>query len=157
MARLQPMVIKRVLWRRDKAYLKAAVSRKRNPLRDTVSVEGALSKWFYPAIGDLPLSQVDNLTLKPIVEKTSASLSPRAVNKYVEYAKQVVKSLKGPNGEPVFNRSWDADTMDLPVVVHFGTEATIASGRRNLKTHRGEQRSGASLICSPRSYGPEGF
>jgi integrase len=61
---------------------------------------------------------VDNLALKPIVEKMSASLSPRTVNKYVEYAKQVVKSLKGPNGEPVFNRTWDAETMDLPVVVH---------------------------------------
>jgi len=29
-------------------YLKSAVSRKRNPLRDTVSVEGALSKWVIP-------------------------------------------------------------------------------------------------------------
>jgi integrase len=100
------------------AYLQAVVSRKRKPLRDTVSIEGALSKWFYPIIGDVPLSQVDNLALKPIVEKMSASLSPRTVNKYVEYAKQVVKSLKGPNGEPVFNRTWDAETMDLPVVVH---------------------------------------
>jgi integrase len=100
------------------AYLKAVVSRKRNPLRYTVSIEGALSKWFYRAIGDLPLSQVDNLALKPIVDKMSASLSPRTVNKYVEYAKQVVKSLKGPNGEPVFNRTWDAETMDLPIVVH---------------------------------------
>jgi hypothetical protein len=100
------------------AYLQAVVSRKRKPLRDTVSIEGALSKWFYPVIGDVPLSQVDNLALKPIVEKMSASLSPRTVNKYVEYAKQVVKSLKGPNGEPVFNRTWDAETMDLPVVVH---------------------------------------
>jgi len=45
-------------------------------------------------------------------------LKPRRVNKYIEYAKQVVKSLKGPNGEPVFNRTWDAETMDLPVVIH---------------------------------------
>ena len=56
-------------------YLQSVFSRKRNPLRDTVSVEGALSKWVYPAIGDLPLSQVDNLTLKPLIEKMSGSLS----------------------------------------------------------------------------------
>jgi integrase len=42
----------------------------------------------------------------------------RTVNKYVEYIKQVVKSLKAPNGEPVHKRTWDAETMDLPVVEH---------------------------------------
>jgi hypothetical protein len=111
-------------------YLKSAVSRKRNPLRDTVSVDGALSKWVYPAIGDLPLGQVDNVTLKPLVEKMSASLSARTVNKYVEYIKQVVKSLKA---EPVFNRTWDAETMDLPVVEYSeqkrpSLKATTISG-----------------------------
>jgi len=114
-------------------YLKSAVSRKRNPLRDTVSVEGALSKWVYPAIGDLPLSQVDNLMLKPLIEKISRSLSARTVNKYVEYIKQVVKSLKAPNGEPVFNRTWDADVMDLPLVEYSeqrrpSLKATTVSG-----------------------------
>jgi hypothetical protein len=101
-ARFREVTLGEITFRdQAEAYLKAVVSRKRKPLRDTVSIEGALSKWFYPVIGDVPLSQVDNLALKPIVEKMSASLSPRTVNKYVEYAKQVVKSLKGPNGEPV--------------------------------------------------------
>ncbi len=101
----------------SKAYLQKAVSRNRKPLRDTVSIEGAMNKWIYPAIGDLPLALVDNLTVKPLVEKMCGSgLKPRTVNKYVEYIKQVVKSLKGPNGEPVHKRIWDAETMDLPVV-----------------------------------------
>src|SRR5256884_431900 len=78
-----------------------------------------MNKWIYPAIGDLPLAYVDNLTVKPLVEKMSAaSLSPRTVNKYVEYIMQVVKSLKAPNGEPVHKRTWDAETMDLPIVSH---------------------------------------
>jgi len=97
-------------------YLKAAVSRKRNPLRDTISIDAAFNKWVYPAIGDQPLSQIDNLKLKPLVEKMAEALSARTTNKYVEYIKQVVKSLKAPNGEPVHKRTWDADTMDLPVV-----------------------------------------
>jgi integrase len=99
-----------------KIYLQTAVSRKRNPLRDTVSIEGAMTKWIYPAIGELPLGFVDNLAVKPLVEKMSVSLSPRTVNKYVEYIKQVVESLKAPNGEPVHKRIWDAETMDLPIV-----------------------------------------
>lgn len=60
-----------------------AVSRNRKPLRDTVSIEGAMNKWIYPAIGDLPLALVDNLTVKPLVEKMCAGgLKPRTVNKY---------------------------------------------------------------------------
>jgi integrase len=102
-----------------KAYLQTATTRNRKPLRDTVSIEGAFNKWIYPAIGDLPLRLVDNLAIKPLVEKMHGSkLSARTVNKYVEYIKQVVKSQKAPNGEPVHKRTWDAETMDLPVVEH---------------------------------------
>lgn len=100
-----------------KTYLRWAVSRNRKPLRNTVSIEGAMRKWIYPAVGDLPLRLVDNLAVRPLVEKMCAcGLKPRTVNKYVEYIKQVVKSLKGPNGEPVHKRTWDAETMDLPIV-----------------------------------------
>jgi integrase len=115
--RFNRVVLGEVTFREQaKIYLQTAVSRKRNPLRDTVSVEGAMNKWIFPAIGNLPLAYVDNLAVKPLVEQMSASLSPRTVNKYVEYIKQVVESLKAPNGEPVHKRTWDAETMDLPVV-----------------------------------------
>jgi integrase len=116
--RFNRVVLGEVTFREQaKAYLRKAVSRNRKPLRNTVSIEGAMRKWIYPAIGDLPLALVDNLAVKPLVEKMCVSgLKPRTVNKYVEYIKQVVKSLKAPNGEPVFNRTWDAETMDLPIV-----------------------------------------
>ncbi len=100
-----------------RTYLQNAVSRNRKPLRDTVTIEGAMKKWIFPAVGDLPLARVDNLTVRPLVQKMCASgLRPRTVNKYVEYIKQVVRSLKAPNGEPVHKRTWDAETMDLPIV-----------------------------------------
>jgi integrase len=74
------------------------------------------------AIGDIPLGSVDNLTVRPLIEKMcAAKLSPRTVNKYVEHVKQVVESLKAANGEPLHKRSWDADTMDLPIV-HFSEQ-----------------------------------
>jgi len=116
--RFNQVVLGEVTFREQaKAYLQKAVSRNRRPLRNTVSIEGAMKKWIYPAIGDLPLRLVDNLAVKPLVEKMCASgLKPRTVNKYVEYAKQVVKSLKAPNGEPVHKRTWDAESMDLPIV-----------------------------------------
>jgi len=49
-ARFREVTLGEITFREQaEAYLQAAVSRKRNPLRDTVSVEGALSKWLLSA------------------------------------------------------------------------------------------------------------
>jgi integrase len=95
--------------------------RKRKPIRNSyaVTIEGAIDNWILPAIGGLPLASVDNLSVKPLIEKmSSAGLKPRTVNNYIEHVKQVVESLKGPNGEPIHHRKWDAERMDLPIVEH---------------------------------------
>ncbi len=100
-----------------KAYLQWATARDREPIKDSSSVEAALNKWILPAIGDLPLGEVHNLTVKPLATEMKKSLSARTVNKYVEYIEQVVASLKdGKTGEPVHPRKWNATEMDLPVI-----------------------------------------
>ena len=44
---------------------------------------------------------VDNLTVKPLVRMmVQGGLDAETVNKYIRYAKQVVKSSLAPNGEP---------------------------------------------------------
>jgi integrase len=104
---------------RDQAknYVRWATTRDREPIRDSSSIEASLNKWILPAIGDLPLGNVHNITVKPLVTKMKQSLSARTVNKYVEYIEQVVASLKdGKTGEPVHPRKWDAKEMDLPVI-----------------------------------------
>ena len=130
-----------------KIYLQTAVSRKRNPLRDTVSIEGAMNKWIYPAIGDLPLGLVDNLAVKPLVEQMTASLSPRTVNKYVEYIKQVVESLKAPNGEPVHKRTWDAETMDLPSNIRSRSVRLSRQARFQDSSSRAPVRNRRCMFC----------
>jgi integrase len=100
-----------------KVYLRWAGTRGRKPVKDLVSVEGALNKWVLPVIGDMPLANINNITVKPLVDKMKKSLSARTVNKYIEYIKQVVASLKdGETGEPIHRRKWDSAVMDLPVV-----------------------------------------
>jgi integrase len=100
-----------------KTYVRWATTRDREPIRDSSSIEAALNKWILPAIGDLPLRNVHNITVKPLVTNMKKSLSARTVNKYVEYIEQVVASLKdGKTGEPVHPRKWDAKEMDLPVI-----------------------------------------
>jgi integrase len=99
------------------AYLHWAVTRDREPIKDAGSVEAALNKWILPAIGDMPLGDVNNITVKPLVDKMKKSLAARSVNTYVEYVQQVVGSLRdGETGEPIHCRKWDSSVMDLPLV-----------------------------------------
>ena len=100
-----------------KAYVRWATTRDREPIKDSSSIEAALNKWILPAIGDLSLGNVHNLTVKPLVTEMKKSLSARTVNTYVEYIGQIVASLKdGKTGEPVHPRKWDSSVMDLPIV-----------------------------------------
>ena len=79
---------------RDQAkdYLHWPVTRDREPIKDASRLQAALNKWILPAIGDTPLANVNNITVKPLVDKMKKSLSARTVNTYVEYIKQVVAS-----------------------------------------------------------------
>src|ERR1035438_9092103 len=100
-----------------KVYVHWVQTRDREPIKDASSIEAALNKWIIPEIGDLPLADVHNLSVKPLVDKMKKSLAPRTVNKYVEYIGQIVASLKdGKTGEPIHRRKWDRSVMDLPVV-----------------------------------------
>jgi integrase len=102
-----------------RTYVQWAVTRDREPIKDAASINAAFNKWILPAVGDMPLGSVNNITVKPLVDKMkkSKSLSARTVNKYVEYVKQVVASLKdGETGEPMHKRRWDSSVMDLPIV-----------------------------------------
>jgi integrase len=100
-----------------KTYLNWVQTRDREPIKDASSIEAALNKWILPEIGDLPLADVHNITVKPLVDNMKKSLSARTVNKYVEYIGQIVASLKdGRTGEPVHRRKWDRSVMDLPIV-----------------------------------------
>jgi integrase len=100
-----------------KTYLHWVQTRDRDPVKDASSIEAALNKWILPEIGDLPLADVHNITVKPLVDNMKKSLSARTVNKYIEYIGQIVASLKdGRTGEPIHRRKWDRSVMDLPIV-----------------------------------------
>jgi integrase len=100
-----------------KTYLQEATARNRKPIQDPTSIQGALRRWINPTIGDLPVWMVDNFTLKPLVKKmVDGGLSPRTCEKYTLYCKQIVASLKKPNGEPLYPRAWSAEVLDLPLV-----------------------------------------
>ena len=102
----------------SKKWLEHSQTRRRKPIGEShaATIQGALDKWILPTIGEIPLAAVDNLSVRPMVDKMAAALSPRTVNMYMEFVKQVVVSLTTPNGEPIHSRKWNAEIMDLPIV-----------------------------------------
>ena len=76
----------------------------------------------------------------------ASGLKARTVNKYVEYIKQVVKSLKAPNGEPIHSRTWDAETMDLPVVEYMEQKRPSLKAKAVSELIRLEQWAGTQSL-----------
>jgi len=125
------------------AYLEWAVNRDREPIKDASTIEAALNKWILPAIGDLPLANVNNVTVKPLVDKMKKSLSARTVNTYVGYVQQVVAALRdGETGEPIHRRKWDSSVMDLPLVNSKERRPSLKAGAVNhlVKESEGDEQ-----------------
>jgi hypothetical protein len=69
--------------------------RKRKPVANSTieSWEGTLNNWLYPAIGELPLSEINNAALKRVVAVMSdRRLSPKSIDNYAQVVKAVVAS-----------------------------------------------------------------
>ena len=100
-------------------WLKRVTTRKRKPVATATleSWEGALRNWINPAIGTLPLYNVNNSALKTLVAKMSAAgLSPKTINNYSQVVKMVVASAVNEEGEQLFPRKWNHEFVDMPIV-----------------------------------------
>jgi integrase len=102
-------------------WLNYMKTRTRKPLASSTyeTWRSCLDKWLLPALGDLPLSAVDNDPVKELVAKMVASeeLGPKSTNEYIKLVKMIVASAKDPKTRkqlhPVF---WDSEYLDLPIV-----------------------------------------
>jgi integrase len=94
-------------------------TRNNNPIPDSSvpSIRSAFNKWLIPNLGDMPLSEVGNGTLKILVKKMVGKLAPKSINTYVNIAKEIRESLVDDDGEPVYPVKWNNDFIDLPRVV----------------------------------------
>ena len=78
----------------------------------------ALNKHIFPVIGDIPLSQVNNKTCKPLVAAMfDSNLSVCSVNGYMKVVLQIVRSQKdAESGLPIHNLKWNREYLDLPKI-----------------------------------------
>jgi hypothetical protein len=93
--------------------------RKRKPVANSTldNWVGCLQKWLNPALGHLPLSEVNNAALKRLVSTMSeGGLSAKTIDTYTQVVKMVVASVVDGEGEEIYPRKWNHDFIDMPVV-----------------------------------------
>ena len=104
---------------RSLRWLEYLRKRKRKPVAVSTigDYESIIRNWINPHIEDCPISDVNNRTLKHLVEKmTAAGLSPKTIDTYLQVPKAVVASVLDNDGNQVFPRKWNNEFIDLPIV-----------------------------------------
>lgn len=99
-------------------FVSLASSRRRDPIRpSTLGVyRSLLDRHLLPALGKLPLSEVQNSTLRPVVQALAAEYAAQTVQIAVGLVKAIVKSAVDANGNQLHPRTWNNDFLDLPFV-----------------------------------------
>ena len=99
--------------------MREVAKRKRKPIapRTLALWRSSLDTWLLPALGDLPLSQINNATVKPLVAKMAKALKANSIRDHLCLIKLVVASAVDSEGEQLYPVKWNYDFMDVPVVV----------------------------------------
>ena len=100
-------------------WLEHMKTRKRKPVAVSTILtwDGCLTNWLNPNIGEAPLSQVNNASLRNLVTTmVKGGLSAKTINNYCQVVKMVVASAVNSEGEQLFPRKWNHDFVDMPVV-----------------------------------------
>src|SRR5207245_7892355 len=88
----------------------------------------ALDKWIYPFLGNCTLGEVNNRTVKELVEKMAEKLAASSIRDYVNVVKAVVASAIDANGEQLFPRKWNDEFIDAPQVGAQNQPSTTLEG-----------------------------
>jgi integrase len=100
-------------------WLDSLRTRKRKPVSPaTLHAFGSYVRRLAPMIGDMKLAEVNNGTLKQLVQQLDKEkLSAKTINELVSVVKSVVGSLADEStGEPLLKRDWSARFIDAPTV-----------------------------------------
>jgi integrase len=106
-------------------------TRRKNPVKvNTIAAyRSQLTKWILPALGVLPMSSVQNVTVKGLVDTmTKAQLSASSITVAVSLVKQIIGSAKDEvTRQPLFPVAWDDEYLDVPTIVPTEQDALATS------------------------------
>jgi integrase len=101
------------------AMLREIAKRKRKPVAPSTLMtwECSLHNWLYPALGQLPLSEVNNKTVRPLIATMAKTLKPATIQSHLMLIKRVVASAVDGEGEQLYLRKWNHEFLDVPIIV----------------------------------------
>jgi hypothetical protein len=135
-------------------WLKSLAQRKRNPLEQTTidNRRYALDKWIYTFFGNCTLGEINNRTVKELVENMAEKLAASSIGDYVNIVKAVVASAIDENAEQLFPRKWNDEYIDAPLVGEQNQPSTTSEGMTQiLEKATGQYRVLYALLagCGP--------
>ena len=105
-------------------WLQIAQTRLRKPIKPrTADAWTGYLKYINLQMGEMPLSEVNNLAVKQFVAKMAAEkkngkprFAPKSIANYVQLIEMVVGSALNDKGEAIYPVKWNHDFMDLPEI-----------------------------------------
>jgi len=102
-----------------KQWISGCENRKQKPIKASVSHNWRciLKNHLLPLIGDVPLSDVGNRTMRSVVERLAAKkLSPATIRNITLVIKLVRSSAIDDDGNELFPVKWNSRFIDMPIV-----------------------------------------
>ncbi len=102
-----------------KQWLEDCEQRKQKPIKPSVARDwqSILKNHLNPLIGEIPLSDVGNRTMKSVVERLSKKkLAPATIKNICLVVKLVVASAVDEDGNQLFPMKWNSRFIDAPQV-----------------------------------------
>ena len=102
-----------------KRWIEGCEQRKQRPIKSSVAHDwrSILRNHLNPLIGELPLSDVGNRTMRSVVERLAAKkLSPATIRNITLVIKLVKTSAIDDDGNELFPMKWNSRFIDMPIV-----------------------------------------
>jgi integrase len=99
-------------------WIKNVQDRKRKPVKaHTVTSWKSHLVWINPVIGDMPLADVGNRTMRDLVARmTDEGYAAKSIRNFSQVVKMVTASAICDDGEEMYPRKWNAEFIDFPDV-----------------------------------------
>lgn len=126
-------------------------SRKREPVKQStlIAYKSLLAKWIIPAIGGKFLADIQNGSVKPLIDIMSkAGKSPQTITSAIGLVKAVMKSVVDENGNQVYPRTWSNEFMDVPVIkAQKAPIATVKGVQQAIRQANGQDAALYALLA----------
>jgi integrase len=102
-------------------------TRRRDPAKakTIAAYRSYLDNWVLPLLGEKPIKEVENGTLKTFVSEIHLHLAPTTVTAVAGLVKAIVASAVDKNGNQLYPRTWNNEFMDLPIIRNSDLNASV--------------------------------